>query len=438
MLLDLIKNAWNYDKYKTNSEAVIIACFYNPQNNPYRLLAFQKWYSRIKHLNHRIIECLIGPNQKSQLPKSQYITQVQTEDLLWHKETLLNMTIKQLPKQFKYIFWIDADVIFTNLNWLTDSVDAMKNGALIVQPFEYCVHLDRNQLRPDFDLDDFRYSASTKDRHPKVWRSFCSNANMSLIGLANDKNYDLHGHVGFAWGARREILEECPLYDRGLIGGADHIIAHAAAGHIHHSCISRGFADNIDEVRNWMTKFNKVIKKYQRFGVNPIGFASGDLFHIWHGDIAKRQYLKRVQDYTPVINSITERDQKGLYKNTAGNKSYIGNYYRHREPVDFDFEDFDAGFYEDMGYMIYDVFNLFGRPYYGDEQEEQQQEVSPDVTLGGLEEPLAEDPTVTILETNDWRGSDSETSEEPQEEPSETAEAPVGEETYIELSENFS
>jgi len=68
-MFDFLKNTFlNRGRYKTHSEAVIVSCFYNPQNSPYRLLAFQKWYHSIKHLNYRIIECLIGPDAKSQLP----------------------------------------------------------------------------------------------------------------------------------------------------------------------------------------------------------------------------------------------------------------------------------------------------------------------------------------------------------------------------------
>ena len=116
-MLDFINNMFcNRNRYKTHSNAVIISCFFNPQNSPYRLLAFQKWYRSIRHLNHRIVECLIGENAKSQLPKSPYITQVKTESLLWHKETLLNNLVKDLPQKFKYIYSPKFHLQFTEIN----------------------------------------------------------------------------------------------------------------------------------------------------------------------------------------------------------------------------------------------------------------------------------------------------------------------------------
>src|SRR3954469_15092320 len=111
-MFDWLRNLVSGDRYKTDSKSVIIACFYNPKNSPYRLLAFQKWYRTIKHLNHRVIECLIGPNAKSQLPRSPYITHIRTESLLWHKETLLTRFVSELPSKFRYVFWVDADVLF--------------------------------------------------------------------------------------------------------------------------------------------------------------------------------------------------------------------------------------------------------------------------------------------------------------------------------------
>jgi hypothetical protein len=84
---------------------------------------------------------------RKQLPDSPHITTVHTDSLLWHKESLLNKVIGELPAKYKYVFWIDADVIFTNQNWLVDSVKQLQK-CNIVQPFEYCVHLNRNKLVP--------------------------------------------------------------------------------------------------------------------------------------------------------------------------------------------------------------------------------------------------------------------------------------------------
>jgi hypothetical protein len=320
-MIDFLKNNILFgNKYKTHSEAVVIACFFNPQNSPYRTMAFNKFYESIKHLNHRIIECVIG-DSKPELQESKNIKRVYTKNLLWHKESLLNNIISELPEQYKYVFWIDADVLFTNLNWLTDSVKQFQAGKKILQPFELCVHLDKDELEPSFDIKSLNSHSLPNSYNKKVWKSFSSNFVNS--NLWQDKNYDNHGHVGFAWGATREVLEKVSLYDKALIGGADHIIAHAAAGQIPHPCIEKSFTENIEEINEWSTNFYKVV------GGN-IGCVEGNLYHIWHGDIEKRQYLKRVRDFTEKSKKITDKDENGLYV-TQDNDNYMMQYFATRE-----------------------------------------------------------------------------------------------------------
>ncbi len=361
-MFDFLRNTFlNQNRYRTDSRAVIVACFFNPQNNPYRLLAFRKWYRSICHLNYRIIECLIGEDAKTQLPKDDpYITRVTTDSLLWHKESLLNKAIKELPDKFEFVFWVDTDVLFTNLNWLTEGVQVLEEEN-IIQPFEYCIHLEKNQLEPNFDVDAYRDTVNfPPQRQPSMWRSFCANYTDDSQA-ARSTNYDQHGHVGFAWGARRQVLEECPLYDRGLIGGADHIIAHAAAGQINHECTVKGFVDNLDEVNDWSRRFYNVVE-------GKIGYVPGDLYHIWHGDLANRQYLKRIKEFTKEGKQITQRDQNGLHVAT-GKNAYMRRYYQQREVSFYDYDDFgglDIGFAEDMGYMIADLIDIFGQPRYDD------------------------------------------------------------------------
>ncbi len=322
-MFDFIKNRTIYlNKYRTHSEAVIISCFYNPENSAYRLKAFETFYKSIKHLNHRIVECVIGEG-KAQLGHIKGVETVYTENLLFHKEALLNKAISQLPAKFKYVFWIDADVIFTNKNWLVDGVGALKHYT-IIQPFEYCVHLEKDETSPSAVVKsvlETRPSLPNK-HHNRVWKSFCSN--YQTARYHKDENYNNHGHVGFAWGAQRSLLDRVPLYDKALIGGADHIIAHAAANQIIHPCIAKSFTENLDEIRDWSELFALNV-------LEQIGYVKGNLYHIWHGDILKRQYLKRIQDFSPQINTIVEKDQNGLYVTNKPDDAKLKEYYRQRE-----------------------------------------------------------------------------------------------------------
>jgi hypothetical protein len=193
-----------------------------------------------------------------------------------------------------------------------------------LQPFEYCVHLEQDEVKPYFDVDELKPLASSVDQRPRtLWRSFCANWATNRR-LAESTNYNVHGHVGFAWGARRQLLKLVPLYDRALIGGADHIIAHAAAGQIPSECIRKAFRDDIEEVEQWSRRFFGVVS-------GQIGFVPGNLYHLWHGDIDRRQYLKRIQDFTLPAREIKEKDARGLYVNRGSSRKYVTSYFRQRE-----------------------------------------------------------------------------------------------------------
>lgn len=344
--------------YEGHPEAVIVSCFYNPQNNPYRLMAFAKFFRSIKHLNFRIVECLIGPDAKPQLPDHPSITRVYADDLIWHKETLLNMAVADLPPEFKYVFIIDADVLFTNPKWMVDGVKALQDVG-VIQPFEFCVHLEKNHLQPTFDTSAYEAVASDPEkRHPSMWRSFSANVANDLP-CSRDTCYDAHGHVGFAWGFQRRVLEQCPLFEKALIGGADHILAHAAAGQEPHPCITKSFTANLDEVLDWSKKFHNV-------SYGDLGYAPGYLFHIWHGDIAARQYLKRIKEFTGPSRAFV-KGPNGMYKLPPQNRAYVNRYYQNREVRYDEFDWIDPTFFEDMGYLIWDIWWMFGQPNYNQE-----------------------------------------------------------------------
>lgn len=197
------------------------------------------------------------------------------------------------------------------------------------QPFEYCVHLSKDETKPSFDLSDVlkKNRLTPNDVNKRVRRSFC--ANYSDSSLWKSEVYNDHGYVGFAWDARRSVLEQVPLYDKALVVGADHVIVHAAAGQIAHHCITKSFTDDIESINEWSQRFYDVVQ-------GEIGYVKGNIYHIWHGDIEKREYLKRVREFTGKSRDIIERDEHGLYVANNGEDVYVRDYFRNREAINDD------------------------------------------------------------------------------------------------------
>jgi hypothetical protein len=203
---------------------------------------------------------------------------------------------------------------------MIDGVKQLENKT-IIQPFEYCVFLEKDEIRPSFAMEKIRDSYLPNAINKKVWRSF--SANYTDTELWKNANLNIHGHVGFAWGAKRQILQAVPLFDKALIGGADNIIAHAAAGQIPHPSIAKTFIDNISQIDLWSRDFYKVTE-------GKIGFVEGDLYHIWHGDIEKRQYIKRYE-YNSKAKEIIDRDENGLFITNKPDDTFIENYFKQKE-----------------------------------------------------------------------------------------------------------
>lgn len=315
-------------RYYSHDEAIIISCFYNPTHSTYRRKAFDTFYATIKHLDHCIVECVCNETDEFELPVSPHIKRIRTASVLWHKEALLNNVIAGLPSKYKYIFWVDADVLFTNKAWIVDGVEALKVHK-IIQPFEYCIHLEQGETKPSFNVEDEIPYASIvngpgKKRHPNLWKSFASNVDKNR---QQSNHYDEHGHVGFAWGIRRDVLNRIQLYDHALVGGADHIMAHAAMGHIGCECIKKSFTEDVKAINAWSKKF------FAHIGGN-MGYVRGNLYHIWHGDLQKRQYLKRVKEFTGHAKQIRKKDKHGLYVASPVQTRYVEEYLHYRDNDD--------------------------------------------------------------------------------------------------------
>lgn len=326
-IIDKIKNNTVFlNKYKTDSEAVIISCFFNPQRSKYRTAAFNKFYNDIKHLNHLIIEGVIS-SSTPELTESDNIKHVKTESHLWHKEGLLNYAVSILPKKYKYIFWVDADVIFENQNWLVEGAEKLRSGFRFIQPFEYCVHLEQDEY--DYPaLDYFAMNELLPNTYSSnVWRSFCATFEQYKTSLAQSLDYNTYGHVGFAWGATREVLEKVGLFDRALIGGADHVMALGAVGKLNHPSMLKSFTDNLNEVHDYQIDLYNMVQA-------KVGAIPGVLKHIWHGDIKKRNYLKRIQDFTPRTKTITKKDECGLYVAENNEDTFVTTYMNYRDNTD--------------------------------------------------------------------------------------------------------
>ncbi len=340
--------------YQPDPETFVISCYFNTNSYASRRKNFDIFYQQLRrsNVNYLIAECVFG-DENFQLPIDERILRFHSKSKLWQKENLLNLLIKQLPPTCKYVFWLDADVLFTNNNWIPEAVEVLKTNA-ICQPFSIAVRLEKDEFEPGFnvqgstilvDFPNFKLPPQTR-----LWRSFaynyCKNKHLSDSSI-----FDIHGHTGFAWGARREILESFPLYDKAIVGTGDHIMAHASVGQIPHNCLEKAFTDNqqLDDIYDWSKKFSQITE-------NKLGFVEGELWHLWHGDLQNRQYLKRTQQFSKVSFNPHEdlvKNKDGLHeipKEREDVQNWMNDYFESRReddqipPIETDYVPNDASY----------------------------------------------------------------------------------------------
>jgi|GEM_PF-397385 len=231
-----------------------------------------------------------GPELSSDDP-SYPVVHVEDGDVLWQKERLLNVALDHLPNVCDKVVWLDADVLFSNDSWVHQTAERLEH-VVVVQPFSRCV-----RLLPDEDHVDIDALPLGNGDH-EVLHSIAYG--MWAKGPDVLDGYLRHGHSGYAWAARRSLLQAHGLYDANILGNADLNIAHAflAGPDVIHS-------DRLS------AKANAHLQRWAR-GVfdevnGSVGFTEGTVFHLWHGSKEDRRYHERLtvlqeHDYDPDVD----------------------------------------------------------------------------------------------------------------------------------------
>jgi hypothetical protein len=255
-----------------------VTSYYNPMGYESRRTNYDIFIGLLREsgINVLTVECAFG-DQPFDLPESIDVVRVHSKSLLWQKERILNLALPWLPPSCKYVAWLDCDLVFTNPNWARDTVRLL-DEVPIVQVFETCNRLAKNHVQ---DVGD-----------DKRKQSFA-------LMVANDPSvlktgrFGAHGHTGYGWAARREVLERHGLYEYAIAGGADHYMSHAIMGDHDSVCIWRsmcGLANQLRHFQDWAEPFFETVQGHVRA-------VPGEVLHLWHGDLANRRYNIRFMEF---------------------------------------------------------------------------------------------------------------------------------------------
>jgi hypothetical protein len=284
-------------KYAASDDICVICCYFNPNNYTTKLSNYRRFFESLHSSGIFLYTIeLAFINQEFQLKKSPFVKQIRGATVLWQKEKLLNRLLPEIPLRFKKIIWADSDILFENTNWLCEASKQLEKH-FVIQPFKYAIRLPKN---------DLHYS-TYGEKH----KSFCATYNLEphIMTEAGNK---YHGHTGFAWGARRDVIEKIGFYDVCLSGSGDELMAHAFVGDLESRFIKRivGEDEYFFHFRKWGGKMSDIVK-------SNIGYVEGHILHLWHGQSIDRHYFVRDRElikmkFDPCNDLIM--DDNGLWK----------------------------------------------------------------------------------------------------------------------------
>lgn len=233
-----------------------------------------------ENLIHQVAPTKEAEFHKARSTEPHIYVKVRTKDELWFKENLINIGISCLPDDWKYVAWVDADILFTNPKWVGETVHQLQHYKL-VQMFSEAVDVGP------------RYSSIGKHRgfvncyvrgvprpitpHKGPYYGFSGPGDLGPILW----------HPGFAWAARRDAIDELGgLVDFALMGAADNHMAHALIG-----CVDESYHKDVhpryrERLKEWEKRAEKHIRR-------NIGYVPGLLIHYWHGRKIDRRYWDR-------------------------------------------------------------------------------------------------------------------------------------------------
>ena len=234
--------------------------------------------------------------------------QLRTEVPIWHKENMINLGVKLLPADYKAFAWIDADVEFENNSWATDTLKILNGAKDVVQLFSHCIDMDPEKETLNM-FNSFGYSFSKMKKY-------------TLKGLD-------YWHPGYAWAMTRKAYEKIGgLYDKGILGSGDNIMAMSFIHQIQRFVNSSYHAD----YNNSMLEYQDKVRGLR------LGYTPGIIRHHYHGSKQNRRYTERWKilfqhGYSP-LKHIVYRDGLMVANISQAFADDIMNYFKERKEDD--------------------------------------------------------------------------------------------------------
>jgi hypothetical protein len=236
-------------------------------------------------------------------PDNPMHVQLRTNQILWHKERMINLGekhLRHLVPDYRALGWFDSDITFANPDWMAEALHKLSHLA-VIQPFSTAINLDA--------YEDPMWNCPSSFRSFVEGRGFHQEPPLPT-------SYTYKGHPGLAWCATRAAFEGLGgLLDDGVAGSADTHMSNALKGSwdvFLGAPATPGMRAGFDA---WQKRADATVR-------GQVGFSRGAVLHHWHGHSEARGYEKRAgilafHQFDPATDLV--KDHQGLYR-WSGNK----------------------------------------------------------------------------------------------------------------------
>jgi hypothetical protein len=243
---------------ETKDDICIVTCHFN----------FIGWQTPVRNLQRFLRNCkkeniqVYGAEAYLNKPvteKERNWIQVKAtnKNICFQKEALLNLVIRNLPKNYTKIIVCDHDIFFERVDWIQECSIALEYFDFI-QPFSTCVWTGLDGLELGRRESFFK----------------------TLVAAT--------GHPGFSVGFKRSSFEKIYFYPYCIVGGGDTIFAGSVTG----------------SIQSAKLKFKRFFNDYKIAGSNEWyrlatsqnfihGYINGTIYHEHHGSKKERKYNER-------------------------------------------------------------------------------------------------------------------------------------------------
>lgn len=195
-------------------ELAVVSCFFNPGGSARRISNFHAYLSSMRNSGVRclVVELAFG-NNEFRIDHDDVI-RLRSNDVLWHKERLLNIGISQLLSEgYRKIAWLDGDIVFKDAHWPLEIANRLEHANLC-QVFETIGIQTHDSGPPIVAPSAVKYFRETGQLYQQPARRGLSMLSGVLKG----------GQSGFGWAARAEVLAQVPLFEGAVVGGGDKLM----------------------------------------------------------------------------------------------------------------------------------------------------------------------------------------------------------------------